>query len=306
MTTNAVAVAAVREFNRFYTNASGILREGYLDSGRSLVEARVLFELGREKTTETRRLRETLDLDRGYVSRKLARLEADDIVALRKSSADARCQEVELTVAGRRLLATLQRRSDEQAGELIAGLGEADRERLVAAMARIRSLLGPRPQAPRVALRDLRIGELGWVVERHGVLYCEEWGWGQSFEGLVAGIVAEFAQRHDPGRERGWVAEVDGERAGAIFCTAEDGETARLRMLFVEPWARGARVGARLIEACVDFARAAGYRRMVLWTTDQQVAARRLYQAAGFERVSEYPDPRFGSGVTSEDWRLPL
>lgn len=306
MSTVSETVAAVRDFNRFYTNATGILRERQLGTDHSLAEARVIYELGQGEETETGHLREVLGLDRGYVSRILARCEADGLILRSPSPADARRHTIALTAKGRKRLATLQRRSDEQVGGLIAALDETRRRRLVGAMAEVRRLLEPPPGPRRVVLRELRMGDLGWVVERHGVLYAEEFGWDERFEGLVAGIASAFVERPDPRRERGWAAEVDGERAGAVFCTADDERTARLRMLFVEPTARGAGVGGALIEECVAFARGAGYDEMVLWTTDQQTGARRLYADAGFERTSERPDPRFDTEVTSEDWRLAL
>ena len=306
MSTDAETIAAVREFNRFYTSAAGILGERQLGTEHSLAEARVLYELGRAEQTETGELRAALGLDRGYVSRILARFEAAGLIRRAPSPADARRHTISLTAAGRRRLATMQSRSDAQVGELIAPLDASGRRRLVGAMAAIRDLLEPGPAARQVVLREPRSGDLGWVVERHGTLYAQEWGWGEAFEGLVARIVSEFVARPDRERERGWIAEVDGERAGAIFCAADDGETARLRMLLVEPAARGAGVGTALIAECVAFSRGAGYREIVLWTTDQQVAARRLYEAAGFERVKQWPDPQFGAGIVSETWRLAL
>lgn len=299
-------VAAIRDFNRFYTKVAGVLPEEHLGSGHSLAEARVVYELGMREETETAQLRQALDLDRGYVSRLLSRLESEGLVRRSTSAADARRQTIALTAAGKRLLATLQQRSSERVEALIADLPESDRNRLLAAMTEIRALLEPREQPRRVILREPRTGDIGWVVERNGVFYSRQWGWDLSFETLVAKIVGELLDDADPRRERGWIAEVDGGRAGSVFCGADDAETARLRMLFVEPWARGAGVGALLVEECVSFARAAGYARLVLWTTDRQRAARRIYEAAGFRLVASTPAREFGHDLSHEDWELAL
>lgn len=299
-------VAAIRDFNRFYTKVAGVLPEEHLGSGHSLAEARVVYELGMREETETAQLRQALDLDRGYVSRLLSRLEDEGVVRRSTSAADARRQTIALTAAGRRLLATLQRRSSERVEALIADLHESDRQRLLAAMAEIRALLEPRERPRRVVLREPRIGDVGWTVERNGVHYSREWDWDLSFEALVAKIVGELLEDADPRRERGWIAEVDGSRAGSVFCGADDGETARLRMLFVEPWARGGGVGTLLVDECVSFARAAGYRKLVLWTTDRQRAARRLYEATGFRLVASTPAREFGQDLSNEDWELEL
>ncbi|WP_440081876.1 bifunctional helix-turn-helix transcriptional regulator/GNAT family N-acetyltransferase [Streptosporangium sp. LJ11] len=281
-------VADVRAFNRFYTRLIGLLHQGVLDSSYSLTEVRVLFELDRAGRTETGDLRRLLGLDAGYLSRMLGRFEDEGLVVRERSAADARRQVVELTAEGRARFAGFDERAAEEVRELLAGVTDEDRGRLVASMATIEAILGRAPKTDRpYVIRPPRSGDLGWVVYRHGTLYGQEQGWGMDFEAMVARIVADYADGHDPRREAGWIAEVDGERAGCVFCVRKDDETAQLRMLLVEPSARGMGVGTRLVDECVRFARAAGYRRMVLWTRDVLVGARRIYQAAGFELVEK-------------------
>jgi DNA-binding MarR family transcriptional regulator/GNAT superfamily N-acetyltransferase len=299
-------VAGFRDFNRFFTNEIGLLRRGLLDTPYSLTEARVLYELSQAEVTETKELRERLDVDRGYLSRILARFEEGGYVRRGRSEADARVQTLRLKAKGRRLVAGLDRRSSEDAGARLEPLAEADRARVLEAMGTIRAVLDPAERAAGFELREPRVGELGWVVSRHGEIYSESYGWDVSFEELVARVVGEFAADHDPERERGWIADVGGRPAGSIFCVAEDDETARLRLLIVEPWARGLGVGAALVEACVEFARAAGYRRMVLWTDEFLTPARRLYAAAGFRLVSAQGEVAFGHENVAEDWELEL
>jgi len=299
-------VAGFRDFNRFFTNEIGLLRRGLLDTPYSLTEARVLYELSQAEVTETKELRERLDVDRGYLSRILARFEEGGHVRRGRSEADARVQTLRLTAKGRRLVAGLDRRAGEDAGARLEPLAEADRARVLEAMGTIRTVLDPAARAAEFELREPRVGELGWVISRHGEIYSESYGWDVSFEELVAGVVGEFAVDHDPKRERAWIADVGDRPAGSIFCVAKDDETARLRLLIVEPWARGLGVGAALVEACVEFARAAGYRRMVLWTDEFLTPARRLYAAAGFRLVSAKVEVAFGHENVAEDWELEL
>lgn len=306
--TLADEVAGFRDFNRFYTNEIGLLRRGLLDSPYSLTEARLLYELGRAEVTETKALRGRLDLDRGYLSRMLAKLEEAGLVVRGRSDDDARVQTLRLTAKGKRTLTSLDRRSSAEADARLEGLEAADRGRLLDAMATIREVLDPAAREGSLEFRDLEVGDLGWVVSRHGEIYSRSYGWDARFEALVAGVVGRFATDHDPGRERAWIATVDGRRAGSILCVAEEGEedTARLRLLIVEPWARGLGIGGTLVENCVEFARAAGYRRMVLWTDDFLTAARRLYAAAGFRLVASRPEEAFGATSIAEDWALDL
>lgn len=281
-------MADVRAFNRFYTRLIGVLHQGVLDSPYSLTEVRVLFELDLAGRMETGELRRLLGLDAGYLSRMLGGFERDGLVVRERSAADARRQVVELTAEGRARFAGFDERAAEEVRELLAGVTDEDRERLVASMATIESILGRAPRTDRpYVIRPPRPGDLGWVVYRHGALYSQEQGWGMDFEALVARIVADYADGHDPRREAGWIAEVDGERAGCVFCVRRDDETAQLRMLLVEPSARGLGIGTRLVDECVRFARAAGYRRMTLWTRDVLLGARRIYRVTGFELVEK-------------------
>jgi len=302
----AEQVAGFRDFNRFYTNEIGLLRRGLLESPYSLTEARVLYELAQAEVTETKELRERIDVDRGYLSRILARFEKDGLAKRGRSKGDGRVQTLRLTAKGRRLVASLDRRSSEEAGERLGPLAAADRAGLLEAIGTIRTVLDPAGRVSGFELREPGVGDLGWVVARHGQIYSESYGWDASFEALVAGVVGRFAADHDPARERGWIATVDGRRAGSIFCMAEDEETARLRLLIVEPWARGLGIGGTLVTTCVEFARAAGYPRMVLWTDDFLTAARRLYAEAGFQLISSKPEVAFGSESIAEDWELEL
>jgi DNA-binding MarR family transcriptional regulator/GNAT superfamily N-acetyltransferase len=299
-------VAAVREFNRFYTGVIGLLREGLLGTPYSLTEARVLFELARDDAVEGAHLRRWLDIDAGYLSRLLARFEADGLVSRTRSPADGRRQVIGLTGPGRAVQADLDARSAGQIRALLAGLTPDGRRRLTAAMASIREIIGPAPPPAAFVLRPPVPGDLGWVVQRHGALYAAEYGWDASFEALVARIVADYAARDDRRRESAWIAELGGEPAGCVFCMRKTDATAQLRLLLVEPRARGLGVGGRLVAECVSFARRAGYREMVLWTNDVLHAARRIYQRAGFRLAGSEPHHSFGHDLVGQDWRLPL
>jgi DNA-binding MarR family transcriptional regulator/GNAT superfamily N-acetyltransferase len=298
-------IEAVREFNRFYTNVLGLLREGLLDTPYSLTEARVIFELARADEFEVSHLRRWLDLDAGYLSRLLTRFEADGLVARTRSPGDARRQLVSLTGAGRAVFTKLDARSADQIRSLLAGLPVDSRQRLTAAMTGIREILGPTGRPAAFVLRPPQPGDLGWVVARHGALYTGEHGWDASFEALAARIVADFAARGD-GREAAWIAELGGEPAGCVFCLRKTDTTAQLRLLLVEPHARGLGVGGRLVAECVCFARRAGYSEMMLWTNDVLHAARRIYQRAGFRLVGSAPHHSFGHDLVGQDWLLPL
>src|SRR5438034_10056755 len=242
-------VAAVREFNRFYTNVIGLLREGLLDTPYSLAEARILFELARDGGAETANLRRWLDIDAGYLSRLLARFEADGLVTRTRSPLDGRRQVIGLTGTGRAARADLDARSGTQIRALLAGLTPDGRRRLTAAMASIREIVGPAPPPAAFVLRPPVPGDLGWVMQRHGALYAAEYGWDASFEALVAQIVADFGSSSDPARERAWIAEAAGERAGCVFCVARDDRVAQLRLLLVDPAFRGMGIGRTLVEA---------------------------------------------------------
>ncbi|WP_433057419.1 bifunctional helix-turn-helix transcriptional regulator/GNAT family N-acetyltransferase [Dactylosporangium sp. CS-033363] len=299
-------VAAFRRFNRFYTNLIGVLRAGLLDSPYSLAEARVLYELAAApaRVLDVADLRQGLDMDAGYLSRILGKFEGEGLVVRERSDADARKQRIRLTDAGRTGQAELDQRSDAQAAALLGAVTETDRRRLIGAMDAIETILGGgTAAAPTVVLRPPGPGDLGWVVQRHGALYAAEYGWNDEFEAMVARIVADYAESHDPRWDRGWIAEVDGEPVGSIFCVRADGQTAKLRLLLVEPKARGLGVGARLVDECVRFARSAGYREMVLFTHDILGAARRLYERAGFELDHEERAPAYGHDLVHQHWR---
>jgi DNA-binding MarR family transcriptional regulator/N-acetylglutamate synthase-like GNAT family acetyltransferase len=299
-------VARIREFNRFYTNQIGVLREGLLGSRYSLTEARVLYELGRSERLETKALRESLDADRGYLSRILTRFERAGLVRRARSELDGRRQTLELTGPGRSLLEDLDRRAGEEIGAGLESVEESDRARLLAAMGTIREVLGPGARPARFELREPRAGDLGWVVARHGAVYAASYGWDESFEALVARIVADFAADRGEGPERAWIAEAGGAPVGCVFCTRRDEETAQLRLLLVERRARGLGIGRALVEACVGFAREAGYRRLVLWTDEVLAGARRIYEGAGFRLVAEERHRSFGADLNGQDWELEL
>lgn len=293
----------MRAFNRFYTKVIGALQAGMLDSPYSLTEARVLFELAQAERMETGELRGLLGLDAGYLSRILTRFEADGLIIRERSAADARKQLVRLTPGGDEVFTGLDARSAEVIGRLMSGLAEADQERLVSSMAAIRSLLSAaeREREPYV-IRPPRPGDLGWVVERHGALYSSEYGWGIEFEQLVARIVGDL----DLTRDTGWIAESGGRRVGCVFYVRQDATTAKLRMLLVDPAARGLGIGRRLVEECLRHARAEGCERITLWTRDSLVSARRIYQAAGFSLESQEKGMENGVPVNEQMWSLAL
>jgi DNA-binding MarR family transcriptional regulator/GNAT superfamily N-acetyltransferase len=299
-------VAAIRAFNRFYTARIGALRDGLLATPHPLPEARVLYELGQREATDVVALRSILELDAGYLSRLLGRLEEQGLVGRERSPDDGRRQRVALTAAGREAYTTLDARSSAEIATLLDGLRDEDRQRLRAAMETVREVLDGAPRPAPFVLRAPRAGEYGWVVQRHGALYAEEYGWDASFEALVARVVAEYAENHDPAREAAWIAEVAGRPVGSVFCVRRDDRTAKLRLLLVEPSARGMGIGAALIDECVRFARAAGYGEIVLWTNDVLTGARRIYERAGFALVSAEPHRSFGHDLVGEEWALAL
>jgi DNA-binding MarR family transcriptional regulator/GNAT superfamily N-acetyltransferase len=301
-TVSGAEVAAIREFNRYYTARIGMLGEGLLHTPYSLTEARVVFELAQREASEVTELRRILGLDAGYLSRILARFERDGLATRERSPADARRQVVRLTEAGRSVFQLLDTRSAEVIRELVAPATGEERRRLVAAMTAIRTILEPPPRGGGVVLRPPRPGDFGWVVHRHGQLYAEEYGWDETFEALVARIVADFVEHRDPLRESAWIAEVDGRPVGCVFCMRKEDTVAQLRLLLVEPSARGMGVGAGLVEQCLDFARQAGYARIVLWTNDVLTQARRIYERAGFVLEAEEPHRSFGHDLVGQTW----
>jgi DNA-binding MarR family transcriptional regulator/N-acetylglutamate synthase-like GNAT family acetyltransferase len=299
-------VATVREFSRFYTRRLGTLDEGLLETRWSLTEARVIFELAQAPSTDMAALRTSLALDSGYLSRLLAKFDAAGLIARTASSVDGRRQALALTTAGKRLFRTLDERSNRQVAALLAPLSDPAQEALAGAMRTVMRTLDEGSAAPVVVLRGLRPGDLGWAVQRHGEVYAREYGLTQSFEALVARIVADYVDQYRPERESAWIAEIDGQRAGCVFCVRKDDETAQLRILLVERWARGHGLGARLVDECIRFARDSGYRKLVLWTNDILVSARRIYLAAGFELVDEERHHSFGKDLVGQFWALRL
>jgi DNA-binding MarR family transcriptional regulator/GNAT superfamily N-acetyltransferase len=300
------AVAAVRGFNRFYTNVIGLLRGKYLDTPYSLTEARLLFELAQRDTSEVTDLRRTVDIDPGYLSRILARFESDGLIARERSAADGRRQVIQLTGGGRDVVSGLDARSAEQTRGMLAGLRADDRRRLLEAMRVITEILTESPQPRGYLFRAPRPGDMGWVVQRNGAVYAEEFGWDDSYEALVARIVADYVDNRDPDAEAAWIAEVDGAPAGCVFCVRENASTARLRLLLVEPWARGLGIGARLVDEVLRFARQAGYTHITLWTNDVLADARRIYQRAGFTLDNESRHHSFGQDLVGQNWSRPL
>jgi DNA-binding MarR family transcriptional regulator/GNAT superfamily N-acetyltransferase len=307
MTELAARAERARGFSRFWTREIGLLHEGLLDTPHSLTEARVIYELGQVPETTASALAHSLELDPGHLSRVLAALEASDLVARRRSPADGRAQLISLAAEGRAAFAELDRRSAEQASTLLERLPPESQVRLLAAMATIEELLGDEGSGASLVIRTPLPGEFGWVIQRHAALYAREYGFDTSFEALVAQIVAAYLARHDPARERCWIAALGGEPVGSVFCVDAGGGVAKLRLLIVEPAARGRHVGTRLVEECIRFARATGYRELTLWTQRQLVPARRIYQRCGFELVGAEPAAEvFGTTQVSETWRLVL
>jgi DNA-binding MarR family transcriptional regulator/N-acetylglutamate synthase-like GNAT family acetyltransferase len=303
-----VQVDALRRFNRFFTRQVGALEEHLLDSTFSLAEARVVYELAnRERPTATE-LGTELRLDPGYLSRILLRLKKRGLVAASRSETDRRQSHLRLTKRGEKAFGDLDTRSREENAALLRRLSERDRERLLQAARGIQVLLGAPDIEPPVSylLRAQQPGDLGWVVSRHGAVYAAEYGWDERFEALVAGIVARFVHKLDPQRERCWIAEMAGEPVGSVFLVQASKTVAQLRLLLVEPRARGLGIGRRLIEECVRFARRAGFRRIRLWTQSILHGARHLYEEAGFRKVGEERHESFGFPLVGETWELEL
>lgn len=298
-------IAAVRAFNRDYTRRIGLLGRSMLGSPYSLTAARVLYEIAHHPGVTATVLAETLSLDGGYLSRLLKGFDSRGLVLRKRAAGDGRQQHLKLTEAGRRAFLPLERRSQAQVRGMLARLDATRRSALIAAMTTIHETLEP-PVAQQLRLRDPVPGDLGWVVARHGAIYAREFGWGEGFEGLVAGIVAEFGRGAEAARERCWIAERAGQRLGCVFVVKADETTAKLRLLLVETEARGTGLGRRLVSECVQFARSAGYQRMTLWTHQNLLAARRLYEEAGFRCVAAEARHSFGQDVVSETWDLTL
>ena len=277
-------VEAVRSFNRFYTKQIGALRRGFLNTACSLTEARVLYELAHRNNPTATGIGKDLDLDAGYLSRLIQRFEKEGLVVRRTSDADRREDILSLTKKGQAAFAELDGRSKEVNAKMLKGLTTDNRRRLIRSMQMIEELLNAKPMSePSVVLRAPRPGDMGWVVHRHGALYSREYGWDERFEGVVAGIVAKFVENYDPKRERCWIAEKEGENLGCVFLINHSESIGQLRLLLVEPKARGLGIGTRLVEECVKFARRVGYKKVILWTNDNLHAARRIYERQGFQ-----------------------
>lgn len=304
-------IERVRRFNRFYTRIIGALDEGHLASDYSLAEVRLLFELAHRSAPTATELVRDLGLDAGYVSRLLRGMTRRRLVRRRPSASDGRQTNLELTPGGRKAVADLEARASADVARLLAPLDHGERQSLVESMERIQTLLSPpapAAPAPPYLLRTHQPGDMGWVVQAHGALYWREYGWDERFEALVARIVADFIDQFEPRRERCWIAEHDGANVGSVFVVRhrEREGVAKLRLLLVDPAARGLGIGRRLVDECIRFSRAAGYHTLTLWTNDVLVAARKIYQAAEFSLVGEEPHTSFGHDLVSQTWELPL
>jgi DNA-binding MarR family transcriptional regulator/GNAT superfamily N-acetyltransferase len=300
-------VQAFRAFNRFYTQRIGVLRKGLLGSRFSLAEARVLWELAHRDRPTASELGRDLGLDAGYLSRILRGFDRQGFLKKEVSTDDGRQSHLTLTAAGREAFADLDRRSEKELSAVLGDLPAPLQERVVEAMRTIEEVLGA-PASPKseVVLRSPQPGDMGWVVHRHGALYAREHGYDAEFEALVAEIVAKFVERFDPRQERCWIAEKDGEILGSVFLVRKSKTVAKLRLLLLEPQARGLGLGTRLVDECVRFAREAGYRKITLWTQSHLAAARRVYEKAGFKLVGEKPHRSFGLDLVAETWELDL
>ncbi|MDE3135051.1 MAG: MarR family transcriptional regulator [Acidobacteriota bacterium] len=299
-------VEAVRHFSRFYTRKIGILQQGAYHSPFSLTQVRVLYELAHRDQCTATNLCADLGLDAGYLSRILRDFERRGFLQRNRSEADGRQTLLSLSSRGRKAFAPLDERSAEEVGAILGPLSPGERKSLVAALHSVERLFGNRSEQQKspYLLRTHQPGDMGWVVHRHGVVYAREYGYDEQFEALVADIVAKFIQHFDPRRERCWIAEKDGEIVGSIFLVKKSKTVAKLRLLLVEPSARGLGIGARLVAECVRFARAAGYRKITLWTQSDLYAARHLYEQAGFRLVHKEPHHSFGLDLVAETWDL--
>jgi DNA-binding MarR family transcriptional regulator/N-acetylglutamate synthase-like GNAT family acetyltransferase len=305
---HAPDVEAVRSFNRFYTRRIGVLRPGIVGSPYALPEARILYALGRDGRGTATALGRELSLDLGYLSRLLQSLRRRGLIQAKRAAHDARQQDLALTEKGRRAYEMLDRRSREEMEQMLSPLAKRERDRLVASMSAIQGLLEKEKRdEPRIVLREHRTGDMGWVLERHAVLYHEQDGWGPRFEALIAQIVRDFLENFDPRRERCWIAERRGERMGCVFLVKEKKDVAKLRLLLVEPSARGTGLGRRLVQECIAFARQSGYRKLVLWTHAHLDAARAIYRKTGFRKLPKTDAHNtFGPRAVSEYWELQL
>ena len=303
-------VASVRQFSRFFTRQMGVLEEGILASPFTLAQARVLFELGTRRSLTAKDLIDSLGLDGGYLSRILQGFVKSRLLATQQSAADARRTDLSLTAKGRQAFVALDRKSQRSVGNLLEPLSVAQRGRLLRAMQEVQSTMqgANTSHDPKVIVRPYGVGDVGWAIERHGQLYADEFGWNGEFEALVATLFAKFATQQQVGSEQFWVAEVDSQRAGCVFVvrSEKDPHAAQLRCLLVDPIARGLGIGRRLVDECITFSKGAGYRRIILWTNDVLVSARKIYEAAGFLLIEESPHHSFGHDLVGQFWSRDL
>ncbi|HUQ09216.1 MAG TPA: bifunctional helix-turn-helix transcriptional regulator/GNAT family N-acetyltransferase [Steroidobacteraceae bacterium] len=301
------SIESIRAFNRFYTRHIGVLEEGWLKSEFTLTESRVLYELAHRDKPTASEIGKALGLDAGYLSRILGKFQKRKFVRRTASSKDERAAHLELTATGFKAFSPLDSRAREQITGLLTPVDARDVGALTAAMTTVQRILGGRKAASEpFKLRDLEPGDIGWITSRQAVLYHREYGWDITYEGLVAEILAGFVKNYDNRRERAWVAERDGQIIGSVFLMRASDEVARLRLLYVEPSARGLGLGKRLVDECIGFARAKGYEKLTLWTNDCLVAARKIYQAAGFKLVKQEKHRSFGKDLIGQTWDLML
>jgi DNA-binding MarR family transcriptional regulator/GNAT superfamily N-acetyltransferase len=300
-------VAAVRAFNRFYTSKLGVLDQQIAKSPFSLSEARVLYELAHRENLSAKEIGAELGLDAGYLSRIVQNFDEGGLITREPLPADRRQYRLALTAKGRQTFAKLERSMQDEVAAMLATLPHDGKARLIGAMAEIEGLLGKSGGLPSPAtLREPRPGDMGWVVQSHGALYAREYGFDSSFEGLVAEIAAKFLSSFDASRERCWIADIEGNQVGSIFLVRHSDDVAKLRLLLVDPAGRGQRLGHRLVAECIGFAKACGYRRITLWTQSILLAARGIYQQAGFKLVTTEPHRSFGQDLVGETWELEL
>ena len=297
---------AIRQFNRFYTREIGVLDGNLLQSGFSLAEARILYELAQTPKIAATEIGEKLNLDRGYLSRMLRAFQRKRLISRQTDATDKRRSFLSLTEKGRTTFAQLDRRSSEAAAGMIANLPPGSVNALLGAMETIQSVLAKNTDKPNYVLRRDRVGDLGLIASRQGLIYEQEYGWDKSYEALVAKILSEFVGRNDAVNERAWIAESHGAILGSVYLMKEDTETARLRLLYVEPQARGTGLGKKLVSECTEFARGSGYKRIVLWTQSTLTAARKLYVNEGYKLIKQEPHHSFGKDLVGETWQLVL
>jgi DNA-binding MarR family transcriptional regulator/N-acetylglutamate synthase-like GNAT family acetyltransferase len=308
---NQSQIAAVRRFNRFYTREVGVLRKNFLDSPWTLTEMRILFEIANGKEVTASDIGKALDLDAAYLSRLLQKFDKDGLITRKRSAADARVSFLSLSARGKKQFEAANARQIAQTTSMLGRLKPPDRARLTSAMQMIEALLAGGAAPAEIILRDPNPGDFGWIVERHAILYREEYGWREKFEGVCARIVADFIEHFDPKLEKCWIAEMAGQRVGCVMLVKDDpkakkADVSRIRLLLLEPQARGRGLGRRLVEECIAFSRAKGYRRVTLWTHKELNAARAIYAKLGFRNTGEESHDDWVGKATSEFWDLDL